>query len=72
MCTGFSDTVEPAFPASIVKCEPGPPMTLGSAARAELRLVVWCRGYGHQVELDLAYLAERSVPTRRHRRGVAA
>jgi hypothetical protein len=34
-------------------------MTLGSAAEAGLRLIVWCRGYGHQVEPDPIQLAER-------------
>jgi hypothetical protein len=39
MCTGFSDTVEPPFPASVVKSEPGPPMTLGNAAKAGLGVI---------------------------------
>jgi hypothetical protein len=34
-------------------------MTLGNAATTELRLIVWCRGCGQQVEPDLARLAER-------------
>ena len=34
-------------------------MTLGNAANAELRLTVWCQGYGHQVEPDLAEMAAR-------------
>ena len=43
-----------------MKSEPGgPPMTLGSAARAELRLIVWCRSCKHRVEPDLAELAKR-------------
>jgi len=29
-----------------VKSEPGPPMTLRKAAKARLRLIVWCRGAG--------------------------
>jgi hypothetical protein len=33
-----------------MKSEPGPPMTLRNAAKAELRLIVWCHGCGHQVE----------------------
>jgi rubredoxin len=32
---------------------------LGNAVKAELRLIVWCRGCGYQVEPDLAPLAER-------------
>jgi len=27
-----------------MKPEPGPPMTLGNAAAARVRLIVWCRG----------------------------
>jgi hypothetical protein len=26
------------------KSEPGPPMTLGNAAAAQVRLIVWCEG----------------------------
>jgi hypothetical protein len=48
-----------------VKSEPGPPMTLGSAAEAGLRLIVWCRGCGHQVEPDPTQLAERFGAERR-------
>jgi hypothetical protein len=33
-----------------MKSEPGPPMTLGNAANAELRLIVWCRVCKRQVE----------------------
>jgi hypothetical protein len=42
-----------------MKSNPGPPMTLGSAAKAELRLIVWCRRCGHQVEPDPAEIAAR-------------
>jgi hypothetical protein len=42
-----------------MKSEPGPSMTLGSVAKAGLRLIVWCRGCQHQVEPDPAQLAER-------------
>jgi hypothetical protein len=45
-----------------MKSEPGPPMTLGNAAKAELRLIVWCRSCKHQVEPDLAELAKRHGP----------
>ena len=45
----------------------GPPMTLGNTAAAQVRLIVWCKGCGHQVEPDPAemaarYGAETSVP----------
>ena len=33
--------------------------TLGSSARAGVRLIVWCRECGHQVEPDPAELAGR-------------
>jgi hypothetical protein len=34
-------------------------MTLGSAAAAQVRLIVWCKGCGHQVEPNPAEMAER-------------
>ena len=34
-------------------------MTLGGAAAAGLRLIVWCRGCQHRVEPDPAELARR-------------
>jgi hypothetical protein len=37
----------------------GPPMTLGNAAKAGVRLIVWCRECGRQVEPDPAEMAER-------------
>jgi hypothetical protein len=42
-----------------MKSSPGPPMTLGNAAAAHVRLIVWCRGCGHQVEPDPAEMATR-------------
>ena len=36
----------------------GPPMTLGNAAAAKVRLIVWCRRCGHQVEPDPNKMAE--------------
>ena len=42
-----------------MKSEPAPPMTLGGAARAGLRLIVWCWDCGRQVELDPTGLAGR-------------
>ena len=47
-------------------------MTLGNAAAAHVRLIVWCRDCGHQVEPDPAELARRygadmSVPDWRER-----
>jgi hypothetical protein len=54
-----------------MKCEPGPPMTLGNAA-ARVRLIVRCKACQHQVEPDLAemaarYGAETPVPDWRER-----
>jgi hypothetical protein len=40
-----------------VKSEPGPPMTLGNAAAARVRLIVWCKACQHQVEPDPAEMA---------------
>jgi hypothetical protein len=37
----------------------GPPMTLGNAAAAHVRLIVWCKACQHQVEPDPAEMAER-------------
>ena len=50
-----------------MKSEPGPPATLGSTATVGARMIVWCRAYGHQVELDAAemagrYAAEITIP----------
>jgi hypothetical protein len=42
-----------------VKSEPGPAITLGAAAAAEVRLIVWCRDCSRQVEPDPAELASR-------------
>jgi hypothetical protein len=42
-----------------VKSTPGPPATLGSTARAHLRLIVWCRDCQHHVEPDPVEMAER-------------
>jgi hypothetical protein len=36
----------------------GPPMTLGNAAKAGVRLIVWCRACGRRVEPDPAEMAE--------------
>jgi hypothetical protein len=37
----------------------GLPMTLGNAAAAIVRLIVWCRACGRQVEPDAGEMAER-------------
>jgi hypothetical protein len=37
----------------------GPPMTLGNAAAARVRLIVWCKTCRHRVEPDPAEQAER-------------
>ncbi len=42
-----------------MKSEPGPPMTLGVAAKAGVRLIVWCKACQHQVEPDPAEMAAR-------------
>jgi hypothetical protein len=42
-----------------VKSEPGPPMTLGAAVAAGVRLLLWCKACGHQVEPDPAKMAQR-------------
>ena len=34
-------------------------MTLGNAAAAKVRLIVWCKACGHQVEPDPAEMVER-------------
>jgi hypothetical protein len=41
------------------KSETGPPMTLGSAAAARLRLLVWCKACQHQVAPDPGEMAAR-------------
>jgi hypothetical protein len=42
-----------------MKSEPGPPMTLGAAAAAGVRLIVWCQGSQHQVEPHPTEQAQR-------------
>jgi hypothetical protein len=42
-----------------MKSEPGPPMTLGNAAAARVRLIVWCKDCRHQIEPDPAEMAQR-------------
>ena len=42
-----------------MKSEPGPPMTLGGAAAAGVRLIAWCRNCRRRVEPDPAELASR-------------
>jgi hypothetical protein len=37
----------------------GVPMTLGNAAAAHVRLIVWCEDCGHQVELIPGELSQR-------------
>ena len=51
----------------LMKSLPGPPMTLGNAANAKVRLIVWCKACGHQVEPDPAELARQygaDIPVR--------
>ena len=40
----------------------GPPMTLGNAAAAPVRLIVWCKDCQHQIEPDPAQQAARYGP----------
>ena len=42
-----------------MKAQPGPPMTLGAAAAAGVRLIVWCKACQHQVEPDPSAMAAR-------------
>jgi hypothetical protein len=42
-----------------VKPYRGPPMTLGLASAAGVRLIVWCKECRHQVEADPAEMATR-------------
>jgi hypothetical protein len=48
-----------AAPGAAVNRYTGPPMTLGAAASARVRLIVWCRDCRHQVEPDPAEMAQR-------------
>jgi hypothetical protein len=41
------------------KSRSGPPMMLGNAGAAHVRLIVWCKESRHQVEPDAAETAER-------------
>jgi hypothetical protein len=42
-----------------MKLKRGPPMTLGVAAAAQVRFIVWCKACQHQVEPDPAEMAQR-------------
>jgi hypothetical protein len=48
-----------AVPERSVNQYTGPPMTLGAAAAARVRLIVWYRDRRHQIEPDPAVMAER-------------
>ena len=45
--------------ARLMKSKPGPPMTLGNAANAKVRLIVSCKACRHQVEADPAEMVAR-------------
>jgi hypothetical protein len=45
--------------APMVMAYSGPPMTLGGAAKAGVRIIVWCRVRQHQVEPDPAEMTAR-------------
>jgi len=54
--------MEPAAPETTWLNETvsgAPPMTLGNAAAARVRLIVWCKACGHRVEPDPAEIAQR-------------
>ena len=42
-----------------MKSPPGPPMTLGNAANAKVRLIAWCKTCGDRVEPNTAEIAAR-------------
>jgi hypothetical protein len=44
-----------------MKSEPGPPMTLGGAAAARVRFIVWCLECRYQVEPASASLRDPTV-----------
>jgi hypothetical protein len=58
----YSGQKAPGRPPAL-KSEPGPPITLGSAAEAGVRLIVWRRDCVHQIEPDPA--GQEIVMTRR-------
>jgi hypothetical protein len=45
-----------------MKSYSGQPMTLGNAAAAHVRLIVWCRDCSHQVEPAPVEMARRYGP----------
>ena len=45
-----------------MKAYTGPAMTLGNAAAAHVRLIVWCKACGHQIEPEPAEMAQRYGP----------
>ena len=53
-----ADRFQPAAAAIFLR-EAGSRSTLGNAAAAGVRLIVWCRDCGHQVEPDPAKHARR-------------
>jgi DNA-directed RNA polymerase subunit RPC12/RpoP len=42
-----------------MKSTPGLPTTLGNAAAARVRVIVWCKACGHRIEPDAAEIADR-------------
>jgi hypothetical protein len=48
-----------SHPEALLKPYRGPPMTLGNAAAARVRLIVWCKACSHQAEPDAAEIGER-------------
>ena len=50
---------------SLMKSDPGQPMTLGNVAKAKLRLIAWCRGCERWAECDVTWLARLRGPNTR-------
>ena len=46
-----------------MKSQPGPPMRLGNAAAARVRLIMWCKACGRQVEPMLPRWPSGTGPT---------
>jgi hypothetical protein len=58
------DSQKAPLGALTLKSEPGPPMKLGNAAGAGVRLIIRCRDCNYQVEPDPAAITVRHVPKR--------
>ena len=54
--------VQWATAAAAMKSYSSPLMTLGNAAAAHVRLIVWCKTCGHRIEPEAAEMAKRYGP----------